>query len=236
MSDLAALPRSRLFGGGFFAYLRHGPWGNIVGKRLIEALQDLVIRISSLPLVVGIVVFGSYARGEAGASSDLDLLVLFDTEESPEQVPEGRSVLATCGEVEATHRLPVHLAPVLATVRRPEALGESLKRAMLYDGTVLYGSIGHLAALLAPPELTPAVVVAYRLGHGAAREKVRLHRHLLGYTTSSGRQVPGIIQPPGRRLGPGVLLIPASDRSAVVRTLQEAGAVFSEQQAWVPRE
>lgn len=54
-------------------------------SRLEAALPRIVERLSALPEVRRISVFGSFARGRRDLRTDLDLLVVLDTEES---VPE----------------------------------------------------------------------------------------------------------------------------------------------------
>jgi hypothetical protein len=77
------------------------------------------------------------------------------------------------------------------------------------------------------------VVVSYSLGKQATREKVQLHRRLYGYKGAGQRRYSGMLTPPARRLGPGVVLVPMAQRSDVVRALKEAGALFSEVPVWV---
>jgi predicted nucleotidyltransferase len=49
-------------------------------ERLAQALQDIVTKLSALEGVVRISLFGSYARGRADLSTDLDVLVIMDTD------------------------------------------------------------------------------------------------------------------------------------------------------------
>jgi hypothetical protein len=107
---------------------------------------------------------------------------------------------------------------------------------VLTDGVVLYGSMPHLTMLAAPRDRVPMTLVWYRLGKGSSREKVGLHRRLFGYTAASGRKSPGVLQPPGKRIAPGVLLLPLTQRTPVTRALRAAGATFGELRAEVQTE
>ena len=44
---------------------------------------------------------------------------------------------------------------------------------------------------------------------------------------------PGLIRPPARSLGPGVLLVPGELRTAVLEALDEAGALYTETRVWL---
>jgi hypothetical protein len=151
-----------------------------------------------------------------------------DTDEPPEQLPEGQQVISVCGEAEAARRLPMRIAPLLVSTKRLTDVSESLLEDIVRDGVVLYGSMAHLAALASPRGLAPMVVFSYTLGKQATREKVQLHRRLFGYKSSARRRTCGLLAPPSRRLGPGVVLVPLTKKADVTRALREAGALFSE--------
>lgn len=225
MGDRATATRSRQ-STSFWRNLRRGPWPEPVIERLVEALDRLVQRLRTREDVVGVVVFGSYARGEFGRSSDVDLLILFEGAEHAELSAAERAVLRVIGEVEAECRLPMHLAPLLANVDRPSDLGPDLIHAIWTDGVILYGSASALARLR-PPGLTPWTAVRFSVARARPAERVKLSRRLHGL---AGR--PGIVRPPGITLGPGALLVPGEQQSAVRDALDEAGATYDLIPVW----
>lgn len=80
-----------------------------------------------------IILFGSYARGDAGPDSDLDLLVVKDTVEST-RAEAGRIYRALAGI-----RVPVDIIVVRpADVVRYRDLHGTVIRPALHEGTVLY--------------------------------------------------------------------------------------------------
>src|SRR5205823_14636931 len=87
---------------------RSGPWPEAVLGRLSAALDDLVARWRARPGVGAIVLYGSYARGDFGRKSDVDLLVL------TERADDAPAFTAEAIEVERAHQLPMHLAPQVA--------------------------------------------------------------------------------------------------------------------------
>lgn len=50
-------------------------------RKLQEAADGIVRRLSARPDIVRILAFGSFARGEAGSRSDLDLVVIQETKQ-----------------------------------------------------------------------------------------------------------------------------------------------------------
>lgn len=198
-------------------------------RRLTEALEVLEHRLRARDDVVGAIVFGSYARGEFGRASDVDLLVLLGGEASAEQDDAGRAIPRLVGEIETELRLPMHLAPLLASVGHVghmEDLGPDLLHDLWRDGVVLYAEAAALA-LLQPRGLSPWTLFRFSAAKAAPNERVRLSRRLHGL---SGR--PGLIRPPALRLGRGALLVPASLEQAVRAALDEAGAVYDPIPVW----
>lgn len=205
-----------------------GLWPDAVLVRLTAALDDLVRQLRQEAQIAGVVLFGSYARGDYGRSSDVDLLVLFGDVAEPELAPIGRAVSHTISRLEVAHRLPMHLAPLLASSAHPERLGADLLHALWRDGVVLYAQAGALGRLLPGAGLSAWTVVRFQVAAAPAAERVQLSRRLHG--RQAGR--PGLVRPPSLVLGPGVLLLAAEHTAAVTQALDAAGATYDLLPVW----
>ena len=221
----------------FWKSLNRGPWGEHAAHRIEDVLEALSVRLASLDGVVALIVYGSYARGEAGRQSDLDLLVLFEKAEQMRR--QEKEALSLASRAESEGRLPVHVSPLLASLDDLGGLGDDLVHAIASDGIVLYGQLSTLSRFV-PGQPTPAVIVTFSLPGASTAERMRLRRRLHGYTAwrerSGQRQrvtYVGLITPPARVLGSGVLLVPGERRSVVLRVLDEAGATYTETSVWL---
>jgi predicted nucleotidyltransferase len=210
----------------FWSSLRHGPWPKTVIDRLVWALDALVQRLRAGDQVAAVILFGSYARGEFGQSSDVDLLILVEGPARPAIADGYGAASSVVGELEAEARLPMHLAPLLASIEQPDDLGPDLLHAIWADGVVLYARAGALARLR-PPGLAPWTLVRFTVARARPYERVRLSRRLHG---TAGRS--GLIRPPALTLGPGALLVPADLQRAVRNALDEAGATYDLLPVW----
>jgi uncharacterized protein len=101
--------------------------------QLTELLDDLVQRIREVSAPERIILFGSYARGNARPGSDIDLLVIKDKVDSP-RAETGR-IYRALGHLSA----PVDVVVAdTAYVQRYGALVGTVIRPALREGRVLY--------------------------------------------------------------------------------------------------
>lgn len=194
--------------------------------RIETGLDTIVRRLRLDDSIVAIVVFGSYARGDFGRKSDIDLLVLLRGTSGGGHDEARRRVVVEISEIESEARLPVHIAPLVAIAGDPDALGASLLHELVTDGIVLYGEWSALA-MLRPSGLAPWDVVRFSLKGTLPNERVRLARRLHG---TRGRH--GLISLPGLDLARGAALVPAERARAVCEALDDAGAIYDIIPVW----
>jgi predicted nucleotidyltransferase len=98
------------------------PWINVMRDRIVEHFQPLKI-----------ILFGSHARGEATAHSDIDLLVVFPELEHPREMTI--SILGSLGD------LPIAKDIVVTTPAEIAEYGDLVGRVLrpaLREGKVIY--------------------------------------------------------------------------------------------------
>jgi predicted nucleotidyltransferase len=188
--------------------------------RLSAALDDLVARWRARPGVGAIVFYGSYARGDFGRKSDVDLLVL------TERADDAPAFTAQAIEAERAHQLPMHLAPQVAAVDDRESLPAAFRHAVAADGIVLHGRLSTVLGL-PPGGLRPWEAIRFDAAGAPRRQRVRASRRLRG---RDGR--PGLLRPPVVDLAPGAVLAPSEAAAPIREALREAGAVVETVPVW----
>ncbi len=202
-------------------------------------LDDVVAALSPLPDCVAIVLFGSAARGELHARSDLDLLVLLDVDHRPELGPESAEVSRQLVGAESRHNVPWPVSCVLARADLA-GLDPDFVAWIAAEGVVLWTRPDFIMRLPHPDSrLEPYILITYEQAKLTESMRVRLHRALFGYRTTktvNGKRYqserPGAVQFPGQRLGPTVLFVPAYQDAAVRAVLDRHGVTYGRTPVW----
>ena len=208
----------------FWQKLKNGLWAKPVAERIESALDYVVARLRQDDAVAGVLVFGSYARGDFGRTSDLDLLILLHPVFGNERLEVEQRIISTIVDAESSMRLSVHLAPLIVIASNPEELGSSLLHEIWSDSVILYADAASLATLQ-PRGLAPWNVIRFSLGGAMPRDRVRLARRLHGTAGQAGA-----IRLPGLDLARGAAFVPADQARTVRDALDEAGASYD----WIP--
>jgi len=193
-------------------------------SRLGLSLSEIVNAIKSVDGVIGIILFGSVARGQADEGSDIDLFVLFVDEDKMRK-----------NEWEVTRRVPSSLftqiicaCPSTLTKMNPVFL-----QSVLEDGLILYA---RYPFVFESRLMNAAIflIVTYSLEGLPQNEKQKLGYKLFG-SEAGGRRYLGLIeQAGGRHLGRGCLLILKQKAEGVLNVLSEYGVKYEIMEAYIP--
>lgn len=192
-------------------------------ERFLEKLKEW-----APPSLEAVVLFGSMARGDFGASSDIDLLIVFD-EEDPEARTE--DVVGIISSIKPSREI----RPVLTNLKDLE--GEML-REIAREGIVLYGKI-----VLSPSNLGLRAyrIISYNLQDSNPTQKQRITRRVHGYT--SKKEVDGeerTYEYEGLSdredcflLGKGVVAVPENESEKVIDFLERNSAKVKSKQVFL---
>ncbi|MEW5936345.1 MAG: nucleotidyltransferase domain-containing protein [Candidatus Thermoplasmatota archaeon] len=146
-------------------------------KLLLERFVELVK--NAIPVLQGIVLYGSLARGAQDRRSDIDVLVIVD-DEKPTQYYQPISRIVTDLSIAMKPRR--ELKPIVTNLQDYDA---SFYRNVFDEGIILFGKM-----LVSPEKLAlmPYVLVTYDVSRLSSSIKVRISRKVHGYT---GKKVVG---------------------------------------------
>lgn len=198
----------------------------------LSCLSRISRKLSELSEVAAVVLYGSVARGEAGAKSDVDLLVVVtkrsrELARKIERIVEGEE----CG------------ARVVHSIATPRELAEnpSFVFDVLRDGIVLYKNPG--VALNLPLGLKERGATIYSFDASALTQPRRTAFNRALYGSMHSKKVGGkqkryeykglLARVGGERLGGGAILVSSKGEKSIEELLAFYGLPFRKTRAFV---
>lgn len=217
----------------------HTQVGNGVIPEVIRPmLGEFIANAGKIPGLVSAVLYGSAARGELHAKSDIDLLLLFDTDHDPEFGEEARIAYRVGNEAAARTHCPYSFSFVINDVKELKQLDSDYVWNAAKEGIVIWSRPERVLPLASLP-VVPYLLITYDLGELPAKDKRAVHRALYGYRTRravAGKVYEsasaGLVQGKIRRLADGVILAPASEADKILDVLHARGVHVRETKVW----
>ena len=78
----------------------------MIDEKLRQPIIDFVDRAGEIPNLIGVVLFGSAVTGNISKKSDIDLLLVFDTDHNPEVGEEAKIAREIASNISIKHDLP----------------------------------------------------------------------------------------------------------------------------------
>jgi predicted nucleotidyltransferase len=178
-------------------------------EKQMLALSDVVNAASKIHGVVGILLFGSLARGDFDEYSDYDLLVLF---EDKSLMWRGWDELF---RVVGSLRLNLHLIP--ETLQELKTANPEFLNELLRHGKVLFAR-QPLEVSLQPLKLKLFCLITYDMGSLNYRDKMKV----VYFLYRKGR-VGAVAKTGGIKLSEGCVLVPADAANEIIAKLSSFG-------------
>lgn len=215
------------------------PLGDGVIPEIIRPLLgEFIAHAHAIPGLVGAILYGSAARGELHAKSDIDVLLLFDTDHDPELGEEARIAQRVGREAGGRARCPYSFSFVISDVKDLQRLDSEYLWSIAKEGIVIWSHPERVWYSATLP-LAPYLLITYNLGGLSARDKRAVHRALYGYRarrTVAGKLYAsasaGLVQGKIRRLADGVILSPANEADRILQVLRARGVRATQMKVW----
>jgi predicted nucleotidyltransferase len=206
-----------------------------------EEFQDAVFefakQVSKIPKIYGIFLFGSVARGEADKKSDIDFLIVLDTQQDPDMMDERNEVSQIALDLEKRFDKNIQL---VFSNSRFDKLDRQFIEDVFREGIILFGR----PVMIADNKVgfSPYVLIHYELAGLSSSDKMKVKRALYGYETRRAfkgkvytSKAKGFVDElNGKRTGIASILLPHRKSQPVLETLERFGAKISKEMVWLP--
>lgn len=176
-----------------------------------EEVGRVASRMKEVEGTIGVVLFGSYSRGDYDEGSDVDLLVVFKDKGT---LNKGSKEI-----YRAASESDLFLQVISLTF--DELKGSSLLGSVLQDGKICYAN-EDIRKLLTPVH-KPYALITYSTANLSPKERVVFTQKLKGRGKGKYRYEGLIRELGGYKVGRGVMMIPMENLKAVTEHLEEKG-------------
>lgn len=190
-------------------------------KRLLNKIAKA---LSAIEDVKAVVLYGSFARGEATSRSDIDLLILTTEKKTSREVQDKIIELET-----ETGR---NMQPTIRTVEELQKTDTGLLQNIFQEGKVLYlrEAADIPSAILLQQK--PFLVYTFQLNSLSQKEKARFNRQLYE-RTKKGYKYKGLLQElGGQKLSAGCILVPHAEKQKIEKFFRKFRVQFNQLKVW----
>jgi len=189
-------------------------------SRVYEEIEHVADKMRETNGVIGVVLFGSYSRGDYDEGSDVDLLVVFEDKGS---LDKGLKEI-----YEATSESDLFLQVIGLTF--DELKNSPLLESALRDGKIYYAN-EEVKELLTPMH-KPYALITYSTANLNPKERVVFTQKLEGRGKGRYKYEGLISELGGYKVGRGVMMIPMENLQIVAKHLEEKRLDYVVRYVW----
>ncbi|MCD6108357.1 MAG: nucleotidyltransferase domain-containing protein [Thermoplasmata archaeon] len=198
----------------------------MIDEKLRQPIIDFVDRAGEIPNLIGVVLFGSAVTGNISKKSDIDLLLVFDTDHNPEVGEEAKIAREIASNISIKHDLPYPFSFIFVNIRNMKEIEPDFLWNVCKEGILIWGKPADVLMKVSHPSLEPFALVRYSIKDLDEKERRKLLRML--YTSKKM-----LIDKQNERLGPGIILVRSSKFDKVKEALDRFNVKYSVKKIWM---
>lgn len=183
-------------------------------------IERTVAEMKKVGGVIGIVLFGSYSRGDYGEGSDIDLLIIF---KDKDQLRRNQDEI-----YKITAKSDLFLQAIILTL--DELKESALLKSVMRDGEIYFAEDD--VKLLFNPVHKPYALITYTTANLDPKERVTFTQRLGGRGRGRYRYNGLLGKLSGYKVGRGVIMIPLENINVLTEYLEEKGVNYVVRYVW----
>jgi len=190
-------------------------------KRIFKKITKELSEISD---IMGIILYGGFARGEYTSRSDIDLLILTMKQKTQKEVQNKI--------IELESKIDRNIQPTIRTVSELQKTDTGLLQNIFKEGKILY--------LREPAEIPsslllrqkPYLIYTFRINNLNQNDKAKFNRSLYEQKRK-GYKYKGLLNElGGKKLSSGCVIIPNSQREKLEKFFKKFNITFEQLKVW----
>lgn len=188
-------------------------------------LIDFADNANKIPNLIGVILFGSVIPGEMSKKSDIDLLLVFDTNHDPETGKESEIAHSIASNISIKYDLLYPFSFIFLNKKNMNDVESDFLWNVIKEGIVIWGKPQDILMKTPHPSLQPLMLIRYSLKDLNENDRRKILRWL--YTSKKK-----LIGKSKEKLGPGVLLIKAEKYEEIKKVFDKFRVKYSVKKIW----
>ena len=181
--------------------------------------------LAAIPEIRLVLVYGSYARSDFGASSDIDLFILVSRSAATEKV---HKVI-----IELEEKIGRRIQPTIRTSRELTRTDSGLLQNVWKEGRLLFLREFQEVPAAALLKQKPYRLYSFRLSSLSQKRKARFNRQFYARTAKNYRYQ-GLLQKlGGEKLTSGCVIIPFARKAELEAFFDKSGIEYKSKNVWI---
>jgi len=194
-------------------------------SKLKRILKKIVRELSVINDIKLIILYGSFARGDYGPKSDIDLLILTT---KPDTINEIQNEIVSIEE-----KIGKNIQPTIRTERELKKTDTGLIQNILQEGKLLYLKEPLEIPATQITKQRPYIIYTFQLDSLDQKTKAKFNREL--YTRTKEKRVyQGLLQKiGGEKLSPGCIIIPFDKKNIAEKFFRKYKIGYKARNIWM---
>lgn len=197
-------------------------------RKLTEkrVLKTITRELSKLKEVLVVILYGSYARGDYGAKSDVGLFIFIIVDNTTD-ISKIEDVI-----IQLENQISKSIQPTIRKRKELKKMDFGLLQNIFQEGKILYlkEPLDIESVLLL--EQKPFVLFTFELKNLSQKEKAKFNRRIYPHAIQ-GYKYPGLLQKiGGEKLSPGCLFVPYKEKEKMGKIFKDFKIEFREIKIW----
>lgn len=182
------------------------------------ALVDFLLQAHQIPNLIRIILFGSLIEGDVNKKSDIDLLLIFESDQNPEIGIELKTATKIGLDILTNYKIENNFSFVAVNTKTPSKTDRDFLIETASNGIVVWER-GGFDFLAKHTESKPQIIFDYSTRNLSSANKRKLFR-----------EIAEIAKTYGKKLGKGVIMVEKKHANRMENVLKECKAVYKKQE------
>ena len=197
----------------------------MIPKEITYPLLDFVSQADAIPNLTGMILFGSAVTGKMSKKSDIDIVLVFETDHDPETGQEANISHKIASAISVKHDLIFPFSFVFINKNNMKEVDADFLWTIAKEGIIIWGKPNELLMNTPHPSLKPVTLIQYSTKNLDEKDKRKLLRWL--YTSKQK-----MINKNKEKIGPGVLLVEAQKFDELKKISDMFNLTYSIKKIW----